>query len=134
MKKEEFDNVVGIYCDHSPAHLDLAARKYNEFVASSAHGFAETLPYCTIALTGEAGEFAEAIKKIIRREDGSIEDPSQLSEDDRFNLAMELGDVLWYTTALARILGFSLSEIQHLNMVKLRYRKGEYNTSIDKED
>lgn len=70
------------------------------------------LAYTALGLTGEAGEFAEKIKKWIR--DGTFE---------KRLLAKELGDVLWYTTAAAKELGYSLQDIAEMNVVKLLERK-----------
>jgi NTP pyrophosphatase (non-canonical NTP hydrolase) len=70
------------------------------------------LAYTALGLTGEAGEFSEKIKKWIR--DGNLD--SRLA-------AKELGDVLWYLTASARELGYSLQDIAEMNMVKLLARK-----------
>lgn len=72
------------------------------------------LAYTALGLTGEAGEFSEKIKKYFRDDtlDGRL-------------AAKELGDVLWYLTAAANELGFSLQDIAEINMVKLLKRKEE---------
>src|SRR5690606_11741534 len=60
----------------------------------------EQLAYVALGLTGEAGEFANKVKKVIR--------------DGTFNataLASELGDVLWYVAMAAEELGVSLEMI-----------------------
>ena len=76
------------------------------------YGDKEALSYCALGLTGEAGEYAEKIKKFIR--DGVL-DPKQA--------ALELGDVLWYVTRSANELGFNLQEIAEMNVEKLQSRK-----------
>lgn len=75
------------------------------------------LIYCTLGLTGEAGEFAEKVKKIMRDNDGVI------SNEQRTALVQELGDVLWYVTRAASELGESLSRVATANMEKLLDRK-----------
>lgn len=72
----------------------------------------ESLTYCALGLTGESGEYAEKIKKLIR--DGTF-----VREDT----AKELGDVLWYLTRSANELGYSLDEIAKMNIEKLQSRK-----------
>ena len=64
-------------------------------------------------LTGEAGEFAEKMKKRLR---GDIPGPS----DDEF--IMELGDVLFYITKLADTFGITLADIIYVNERKLKSR------------
>lgn len=72
----------------------------------------KSLSYCALGLTGESGEYAEKVKKLIR--------------DQRFDphlAAKELGDVLWYVTRSANELGYTLQDIAELNVVKLADRK-----------
>lgn len=70
------------------------------------------LAYTALGLTGEAGEYAEKIKKYIR--DGVLDDKLA---------AKELGDVLWYLAMAADELGYDLSEIALMNLEKLRDRQ-----------
>lgn len=73
--------------------------------------------YPTLGLSGEAGEIAEKVKKIIRDENGII------SEDKKQELAKELGDVLWYISQLASEFKLSLDDVANLNIEKLQSRK-----------
>jgi len=73
--------------------------------------------YPTLGLTGEAGEIAEKVKKIIRDDDGNIS-PEQVRD-----LARELGDVLWYINALATELNIPLPFIAAMNVAKLQSRQ-----------
>jgi NTP pyrophosphatase (non-canonical NTP hydrolase) len=73
--------------------------------------------YPTLGLVGEAGEVSEKIKKLIR-DDGSI-----ITASKRQQLKEELGDVLWYVSALAVEFHLSLSEIATANIEKLQHRK-----------
>jgi NTP pyrophosphatase (non-canonical NTP hydrolase) len=74
------------------------------------------LPYTTLGLCGEAGEFAEKVKKSLRDAKGDI------SEEMRTLMLKELGDVMWYITASATELGAHLEEIAQMNLDKLRDR------------
>ena len=74
-----------------------------------------SLLYPALGLAGEAGEVAEKVKKIIR-DDKDI-------ESERKNIARELGDVLWYVSAVARDIGYTLGGIADLNIEKLQSRK-----------
>ena len=73
--------------------------------------------YPTLGLTGEAGEVAEKVKKVIRDHQG------QLSPEAKVEIGKELGDVLWYVAAIASDLGFTLSDIAEMNLQKLASRQ-----------
>lgn len=75
------------------------------------------LYYPTLGLAGEAGEIANKVKKIMRDDDGV------LSQEKKYALAMELGDVLWYVAALASELGINLDTVMQANLEKLQGRK-----------
>ena len=68
-------------------------------------------------LMGEAGEVAEKYKKILRDKSG------QATDDDKKEIAKELGDVLWYINAVGDYLGYSLEEIAAMNLEKVTSRK-----------
>lgn len=72
--------------------------------------------YPALGLAGETGEVVDKIKKVIRA-GGSF------TEEIKAGIAKELGDVLWYTAALSRQLGFNLSTIAEMNISKLADRK-----------
>ena len=74
--------------------------------------------YPALGLCGEAGEVAEKIKKSIR--DGLHNWPDEQFKEE---LTKELGDVLWYISALASDLDISLNEIAESNLQKLASRK-----------
>jgi NTP pyrophosphatase (non-canonical NTP hydrolase) len=88
----------------------------------------QAIIYPTLGLTGEAGEVANKVKKIIR--DGSNKnDNSMVSE-----IKSEIGDCLWYIAVLADDIGCKLSDIANTNLVKLanRKEKGTIGGSGDK--
>lgn len=72
--------------------------------------------YTALKLNGEAGEIAEKVGKIMRDKD------SRVNFDDKYAIAKELGDVLWYIDSLATELGFTLTEIAQMNVDKLQSR------------
>ncbi len=74
--------------------------------------------YPTLGLCGEAGEFAEKIKKWLRDELSMIP-----SEDRRKQMALELGDVLWYVANVACDLDMTLDDIATKNLEKLVSRE-----------
>ena len=75
----------------------------------------------TLGLVGEAGEVAEKIKKGIRDNKEIYSD--MLHEPNRTELVKELGDVLFYVTALANFIGSDLETVAIHNVAKLQDRK-----------
>jgi|TARA_Y100000310_G_scaffold341834_2_gene442381 NTP pyrophosphatase (non-canonical NTP hydrolase) len=75
------------------------------------------LSYATLGLAGEAGEIANKVKKIIRDNKG------ELTQEVKDKLSAELGDVLWYISALATELDASLNDVADKNIQKLFSRK-----------
>jgi NTP pyrophosphatase (non-canonical NTP hydrolase) len=82
--------------------------------------------YCALALCGEAGEFAEHVKKAWRDEGGITPERHQ-------KLVKELGDVLWYVAAAARDLGVNLEDVAQINLDKIasRHKRGTLSGSGD---
>jgi NTP pyrophosphatase (non-canonical NTP hydrolase) len=77
----------------------------------------QAIIYPTLGLTGEAGEVANKVKKIIR--DGSnFKDEKLVSE-----IKAEIGDCLWYIAVLASDFDIKLSDIASSNLEKLANRK-----------
>lgn len=77
----------------------------------------KNLYYPALGLAGEAGEVCEKIKKIMRDKNG------ELNNEDRDLLVKELGDVLWYVSALADELDVFLGSVASANLEKLRSRQ-----------
>lgn len=74
------------------------------------------LLYTVLGLTGEAGEVAEKVKKMLR-------DGIELDDKYRGKIARELGDVLWYVANVAHEIGVSLETVARANVNKLNDRK-----------
>lgn len=70
------------------------------------------ITYPCLGLAGEVGEVCEKVKKHIR--DGRVLDKEDLTK--------ELGDVLWYLSALAGDLGIDLEDVAKTNYEKLKSR------------
>lgn len=86
---------------------------YQEAAESTAiYPVARGLEYTALGLAGEAGEYANKIKKVIR--DGTYDSDA---------LAGELGDVLWYLAMAAKEIGVPLAVIAQRNLQKLLTRQ-----------
>lgn len=76
--------------------------------------------YPTLGLVGEAGEFADKVKKLLR--DQNVFKPSEVNEELKQELKKELGDVLWYIANIATEFQFDLDDVAQTNLDKLRSR------------
>jgi len=83
----------------------------------------ERLVENVLGLVGEAGEVAEKVKKMIR--DGTKVVP--------MDIIKEIGDVVFYCTALANHVGYGLDTVVDINVVKLngRAKRGTIKGSGD---
>ena len=73
--------------------------------------------YASLALTGEAGEVAEKIKKIWRDKNKKV------STEDKLEIKKELGDVLWYLSQLAEELDIDFDDVAQSNLAKTHSRQ-----------
>nr|AIW56775.1 nucleotide pyrophosphohydrolase domain protein [uncultured virus] len=88
------------------------------------YSMAYQILYPALGLAGEAGEVANKVKKLLR-------DSTKL---DRSAIADELGDVLWYISALCRDLNIDMGDVAKRNLEKLydRMERGTLGGSGDK--
>ena len=72
------------------------------------------LAHRTLGLTGESGQVANMVKKIIRDKAGAatVKDTEEITE--------KLGDALYYVAVLAEYFGKDLSEVAAVNLEKSR--------------
>tara|TARA_Y100001968_G_scaffold267427_1_gene257375 strand:- start:404 stop:733 length:330 start_codon:yes stop_codon:yes gene_type:complete len=84
--------------------------------------------YPTLGLSGEAGEVAEKVKKVLRDKNGVFD------LNAREQIKLELGDVLWYVSQLSSELGFELLDVAEANLKKLSSRAKRGQISGDGDD
>ncbi len=72
--------------------------------------------YPAMGLAGEVGEILNKLKKVHR-------DKIPLDESLKEDMTKELGDVLWYLSALASEFNINLNDIAEKNIEKLFSRK-----------
>lgn len=92
----------------------MELREYQYLVNRTAKnlGFREGLIHAALGVTGESGEFADAVKRV------AIYD----GVPDRANMVEELGDLLWYIAYACEVLGEPLEIVARENIEKLRKR------------
>lgn len=96
--------------------LDEYQQQALKTVLSTGDDFKDLLHW-VLGINGESGEIAEKIKKIIRDKN------SVISQQDKDELAKEIGDVLWYLAVFAHDLGIPLEDIAAANLDKLKSRQ-----------
>lgn len=77
----------------------------------------QDLMHWVLGISGEAGEIAEKVKKIVRDKGGVV------SDEDKEELVKEMGDVLWYLAVMTHHLGYDFEEVGARNIAKLRSRQ-----------
>ena len=70
-----------------------------------------------LGLSDESGEVLGKFKKLLRDKKGV------LTDEDKKEIAKELGDILWYVNSVSHLLGYSLDEVAQMNIDKLASRK-----------
>lgn len=99
------------------AHEDLD--DYEEFV-NGVHPVTEMsfdeLVYSALGCAEEGGEVAGVVKKMIR------EFGPEYNENYRLRIAKELGDMLYYLTRVAGVLGYDLNDIAYIHRQKIAQR------------
>lgn len=72
------------------------------------------ITYPAVGLAGEAGELANKVKKLLR---------GDTNRDELMDgIKAEMGDILWYLSALADDIGVNLSDVAGDNIAKLAGR------------
>ena len=75
------------------------------------------LMYSCMGLAGETGELIEKIKKVMRNDNG------QISDEKRELIKLEIGDVLWYLSQVARFCDIAFDDAAKANVEKLADRR-----------
>jgi NTP pyrophosphatase (non-canonical NTP hydrolase) len=88
-------------------------KQYQTKAFTTATDSSKNIYYMTLGMSGEAGEIANKVKKVMR-------DNAELDKDD---IKKEIGDVLWYCAGLCTLLGIELEDVAETNIKKLLSRK-----------
>ena len=112
-------NAAEEFAGYEPSEGD-SFLDYDDYVFKGVQFHSPT--YATLGLAGETGEVVENIKKLYRKygEDWNV----NATEEKLYSIEDELGDVLWYVTRLAQVVGTNLLRVAEVNMEKLNARQG----------
>lgn len=72
--------------------------------------------YLGLKLAGESGEVSEKLGKLMRDKGGAM------GQEDRVEIAKELGDVLWYVSQVCREISVPMEQVARMNLAKLADR------------
>lgn len=101
--------------------MPLGLNEYQDIARRTAI-YKDAIVYPALGLSGEAGEVAEKIKKLIR-DKGGIAGLAEMELEDRQAVAKEIGDVMWYCANLALDIGYKLEDVAKINIGKLAQRQ-----------
>lgn len=88
--------------------------------------YSTSVLYPTLGLAGEAGEVADKIKKLMRDSDidFTADNPAdEIGYMEKRNIALEVGDIIWYCANLLNDIDYSLEEAALMNLEKLKDRR-----------
>lgn len=115
---------------------NLTLNEYQDKAMSTCMPESDNLFYMLVNLVGEVGEFASKAGKHLRKgklhitttqrdEEGKILHTQvwNVSDEERHLMLSEIGDILWQTAGLAKVMGVTLEEVAEENLAKLASRK-----------
>lgn len=115
---------------------NLTLNEYQNKAMSTCMPESDNLFYMLVNLVGEVGEFASKAGKHMckgklhitttqRDEEGKILHTQvwNVSDEERHLMLSEIGDILWQTAGLAKVMGVTLEEVAEENLAKLALRK-----------
>nr|DAW52504.1 MAG TPA: NTP-PPase-like protein [Bacteriophage sp.] len=115
---------------------NLTLNEYQNKAMSTCMPESDNLFYMLTNLVGEVGEFASKAGKHMRKgklhittaprdEEGKILHTQMwnISDEERHLMLSEIGDILWQTAGLAKVMGVTLEEVAEENLAKLASRK-----------
>lgn len=114
MQRDDYhDFVLSVTSDYSKNHVSFL-RRMEELSMLDKVKITHLLT-ASLGLTGEAGEFADHVKKISFH-------GKELTDELRDKMILELGDVMWYVIQACEGLDISLEDVVQLNIDKLSKR------------
>lgn len=123
---------------------NLSLNEYQDKAMSTCMPESDNLFYMLVNLIGEVGEFASKAGKHMRKGNLHITTTKRdgegkilhtqmwnITDEERHLLLSEIGDILWQTAGLAKVMGVTLEEVAEENLAKLASRKQRHVISGD---
>lgn len=119
------DFVAGVTSAQSNDVVPFIDAIHNLEKQAAIHGLQLNMPLlltASIGLASECGEFSEIVKKMAFQ-------GKPYTEDNRFHMMRELGDIAWYWVNACRALGYDPNDVIAENVKKLeaRYPGGSFD-------
>lgn len=115
---------------------DMELNEYQKRAMQTCLPESDNLVYMLANLVGEVGEFASKAGKHMRKgklyvttmphnEQGKVLHTQvwSVTEEERKLMLSEIGDILWKTAGLAKVMGVTLEEVAQENLAKLASRQ-----------
>lgn len=124
----KYKDFVAMVTSKESNHHDALIDRLHEVEKASALAAVQLnsslLLTAAIGLSSECGEFSEIVKKIMFQ-------GKPYTEENRFHMMRELGDIAWYWVNACRALGYDPNDVIAENVRKLesRYPGGKFDVS-----
>ena len=111
---DEYGKFVQFTTSEESLHTETLVDRLMDLHVHHSAEFSQLLT-ASIGMQAESGEFSEIIKKIIFQ-------GKEFTEEAKFHLMRELGDVLWYWVQGCTALGYTPQQVMEENIRKLESR------------
>lgn len=111
---------------------NLTLNEYQDKAMSTCLPESDNLFYMLANLVGEVGEFASKAGKHMRK--GKLHITTTQRDEERHLMLSEIGDILWQTAGLAKVMGVTLEEVAEENLAKLASRKERHVIAGDGDE
>ena len=111
---DEYGKFVQFTTSEESLHTETLVDRLMDLHVHHSAEFSQLLT-ASIGMQAESGEFSEVIKKIVFQ-------GKEFTEEAKFHLMRELGDVLWYWVQGCTALGYTPQQVMEENIRKLESR------------
>ena len=104
----------------------MELNNYQEMAMTTCMPSCENFSYMFLNLVGEVGEFSSKVAKYIRKGRADVRRNHielNISDEELTDLKNEVGDMLWQTAGLCKVMGWSLEDVAQMNLNKLSSRQ-----------